>query len=825
MSTINYGIDLGTSNSAIAIAKDGKAELFYDTNNVPTLPSAVMIEAGRMVVGHKAYQRQWKEGAVAVKFKRALGTNQIYRLTGGTKPFSPEEMSAAVLLELKRLATLKGHTVDCAVICTPAKFTASQCEGTNAAAALAGIQEPVLVSEPMAASFGYGFTQEKQGAWIVYDLGAGTFDAVVVRVLEGRMQPQVPEGDNRLGGSDMDRVLWDELVAPKIARELGLPLDHPIFSEGCAEGRRKGGIYACEAAKIALSQQTATEINTIDIRPNFHIDGHDVELVIPITRAELESRIEPLIDRSVAICRKLIETHRDVSEILLVGGPTVMPIVRAKLKDLPVGINGAIDPMTAVATGAALYASTLPAPRLKAPVTVGSDPAASSEANAPAAITLDYEPTSEFEEATVIVRACDPRVGWVEIESHSGDFNSGRIPPSDTGHVLTIPLTQPKNNAFTVKAFTAAGSALACEPTEFSIFHGLTAGAAPLPHSYRVELQNPDNPEHHVDRVLIAQGAPLPARGTLKARTTAELSRGSQGRIQIKIWEGDRKNLRANLLAYSLELSGANVPRKLPANTEVEISLEVNSSRLAHAKLYIPIADEELDIPKRDERIDVNNPKHLELWRRQLSERIEQLEASADANGKVALEVCRRKIFNETTSRALKLAKQGGSDAGDACARVDEALREAEDELASFLEKRQERWIPAQWRSEAHQASLALQSPLAQPQDHALYPAIIQAGERALAEERWGQLNEQIREIGGLRFRIYARSPQYWREIMQSLPRDPEAYRDPREAALLLERIPVQEDFDRLRADVARLWWLLPRGSVGSADMLPTNLR
>jgi molecular chaperone DnaK len=820
MSTINYGIDLGTSNSAIAFAKDGKAELFHDTNNVPTLPSAVMFEAGRMVVGHKAYQRQWKEGAVAVKFKRALGTNQAYHLAGGTRPFSPEEMSAAVLLELKRLALLRGHTVDCAVICTPAKFTASQCEGTNAAAALAGIQEPVLVSEPMAASFGYGFTQERKGAWIVYDLGAGTFDAVVVRVFEGRMQPQVPEGDNRLGGSDMDRILWDELVAPKIARALDLPPDHPIFSEGCAEGRRKGGLFACEAAKIALSQQPGTEINTIDIRPNFQIDGRDVELVIPITRAELESRIEPLLDRSVAICRKLIEMHRDVSEILLVGGPTVMPMVRAKLKALPVGLNGSIDPMTAVATGAALYASTLPAPRLKTP-----RPAADAEMRAPAAITLDYEPTSEFEEATVIVRCADPRVGWVEIESRSGDFNSGRIPPSDGGHVLMIPLTQPKSNGFAVKAFTATGGPLACEPAEFSIFHGLTAGAAPLPHSYRIELQNPDSPEHHVDRVLIAQGTPLPARGTIKARTTAELARGCPGRIEIKIWEGDRKNLRANLLAYSLELTGANVPRKLPANTEVEVSLEVNSSRLARAKLYIPIADEEMDIPKRDERIDVNNPKHLEMCRRRLSERIEQLDETADVDGKVALEVCRRKIFNESTTRALKLAKQGGSDAGDACARVEESLRETEDELAAFQEKRQEQWIPAKWRMEVQQTAVALQSPLVQPRDQALYDAMVQEGDRAIAAERWGKANEQIREMALLRFRIYGRSPQFWRKIAHDLPHEPEVYLDPREAQQLLERIPLDEDLNQLSADVARLHSLLPRGLAGGEAMLPTNLR
>ena len=825
MSTINYGIDLGTSNSAIAFAQDGKAELFHDTNNLPTLPSAVMIEAGRLMVGHKAYQRQWKEGAVAVKFKRALGTNQAYHLTGGEKPFSPEDLSAAVLLELKRLAALKGHTVDCAVVCTPAKFTAAQCEGTNAAATLAGIHHPVLISEPMAASFGYGFTQEKKGAWIVYDLGAGTFDAVVVRVFDGRMQPQVPQGDNRLGGSDMDRVLWDELVVPKIARELGIPLDHPLFSEGCAEGRRKGGLYACEAAKITLSQQPSTEINTLDIRPNFQVDGQDVELIIPITRAELESRIEPLIDRSVAICRQLLAEHRDVSKILLVGGPTVMPLVRAKLQQLPVGLNCSIEPMTAVVVGAALYASTVSRPQGPKPATLGTSAADSAESNRPVSVMLDYEPTSEFEEATVIVRCTDARLGWVELESQSGDFSSGRIPASESGRVFMIPLTQPKSNGFTVKAFSATGAPLSCEPAQFSIFHGLTAGAAPLPHSYRVELQNPDNPEQHVDRVLIARGTPLPARGTLKAHTTAEISRATQGRIHLKIWEGDRQNLRANLLAYSLELTGENVPRKLPANTEIQISLEVNASRLARARLYIPIADEEMDIPKREERLEVNNPSQLEVRRRSLSQQIERLEVGADSDAKLELEVCRLRIFNPTISQALKLAKQGGSDAGDACARVDEAFRETEDALAGFLDKRQAQWMPVRWRSQAQSTAEALASNLAQPQDQVRFDAIYQEGERAIAATRWGQASEQIRSMAVLRVRIYGRSPQFWRKIAHDLPHEPEAYLAPAEARQLMEQIPLDTDLNQLCAHVVRLHSLLPQSLADGASLLPTNLR
>lgn len=827
MNTINFGIDLGTSNSAIAFARNGNVELFHDTNNMPTLCSAVMMEAGRLVVGHRAYQRQWKEGAVAVKFKRALGTNQLYPLSGAENPFTPEQLSAAVLTELKRLAALKGHIVDSAVICTPAKFTASQCEATNAAAALAAIREPVLISEPMAASFGYGYTQEKQGSWIVYDLGAGTFDAVVVRVFEGRMQPQVPEGDNRLGGSDMDRVLWDEIVAPRLAKELGLPLDHPVFSEGCAEGRRKGGIYACEAAKITLSQQESAEINTIDIRPNFQIDGHDVDLVLRITRAEFENRIEPLIDRSVAICRRLIEKHPAVSEILLVGGPTVIPIVRAKLGTLPVAINSTINPMTAVATGAALYAGTLPAPR---PATVHRSAVAGGPpvptANEAVNLRLDYEPASELEDATIIVHGNDPRIGWIEIGSRNGDYNSGRLTPADGGNVLILPLNQPKANDFIVKCFTTGGDPLPCDPDEFSIFRGLTAGAAPMPHSYRVELQNPDQPEDHVDRTLIQQGAPLPARGAIKVRTTAELSRGSNQRIQIKIWEGDRKNLRANLLAYSLELDGTNVPRKLPANTEIEISIEVDASRLARARVYIPIADELIDIPKRDERIDVSNPKQLAMRRRWLGERIEELEATMPPGGKVELEVCRRRIFNPTINNALKLAEQNASDSGDACARVDETLRETEDELAGIHEKQQEQWIPSRWRDEYQCATEALQNPQSIPQDRAHYELIFTEGERAIEAGRWGKAREQIREMNRLWVRIYGRSPQFWLHVAGQLPADAQAYLNPPEAQTLLSQIPLAQNLDLLRARVIRLHNLVPRGLGAAGEtMLPTHLR
>jgi molecular chaperone DnaK len=816
MDTINYGIDLGTSNSAIAGATGGTAELFRDTNGLDTLPSAVAFEAGRQVVGAQAYQRQWKSGAVAVRFKRALGTNQTWTLAGADHPLRAEDLSAAVLMELKRLAALKGHTVEHAVLCTPAKFSAAQCEGTNEAARLAGIVDPVLISEPMAASFGYGFTHEKKGAWIVYDLGAGTFDAVVVRVFEGRMQPQVPEGDNRCGGSDMDRILWDEMVVPKICAALGIAADHPALARV-----RAGGLLECERAKQRLSQVDRAEFALSDLKPVFLLEDQEVDLVVPISRAELDRKVEPLIDHTVTLCRKLVQANRDVSEILLVGGPTVMPIVREKLQTLGLAVNFRdIHPMTAVATGAALYAGTLPAPRRVRP-----RPAESSGAVSPVSIVLDYEPVSEFDDAPVIVRCTDPRAGWVQIESASGDWTSGRIPPAEAGHVLVMPLTQRGTNLFRVKCFSPTGDVVLCDPQEMSIISGVAAGAAPMPGSFRVELVDPDAPDKFTDEVLIPKGAPLPATGRLSKRTTVELSRASQEKVLIKIWEGDRRNLRSNQLAYSLELHGGNVPRKLPPGTEIEICLTVSASRIARAELHIPTADETREIPAVSMRFDAYNAKQLEERRRFVAGQIEEMEEAAEGEMKVALEVCRRRLFNDSFNRALATAREGGTEVGDAAARVDEAIRETEDELAGLREQQQEKLVPFNWKRECHYTSEAVESQLANTNDRDLFRQLVEQGETALQAQRWNRLKLATQEVVRLYFHIYGRVPGFWREWAKTnLPTDPEIYGNPQEAGQLLQSLATLQEVGALRGAVIRLHHLLPYRKSGAAGILP-NLK
>lgn len=821
MQTINYGIDLGTSNSAIAFARDGKSEIFPTDVGRSILPSAVMVEAGRLLVGEQAYARKWRPGAVATRFKRALGTNKTFTLKGIDKRYRPEELSAEILLELKRLAALRGHIVEQAVICTPAKFNAGQCEGTNEAARLAGISRPVLISEPMAASFGYGFTTERRGAWLIYDLGAGTFDAVVVRVIDGKLMPEIPEGENLLGGSDMDRIFWEEIIVPRLARELGISSDHPVFKK-CHEE----GLYQAEQVKVRLSQVEGATLNTTDFRSGFVVDGDEPEIILSLRRGELEAKLETLLDHSVAVCRQVLTRCPDVNEILLVGGPTIMPIVRAKLGELGLPINSSIDPMTAVATGAALYASTQSVPTSTATAKSPLAAAAGQRTSiSPIVLLLDYEPTSEDEEAPVVVRCEDARAGWVEIDSASGNWTSGRVPATADGFVLTVPVLLRKANAFTVKTFSSAGALLPCEPINFSIFRGLTAGAPPLPESFFIEAENPDDDTLVISEVLIKRGTPLPARGKVRVRTKVELSRGSNASIIIKLWEGDRRQLRANRLAYSLTLTGDMLPRKLPANSEVEINVQVDSSRLIRAEAHIGLIDEVIALTKCDEKLDTNNPKQLEERRRQTGHRIEEVAQMATPEMQTSLDVCRNLLFNSSINSALKTAKAGGNEAGDACARVDEAIRAAEEELVGIRERQQPKLLPQEWAHELGRAGEVVRAMGVPERDQPRLERIEKAGQAALERKRWGELRRVISEVTRLRLSVLGRHPEFWHELADDLPRDPEVYAQPEEAARLLQRRPRHTDLGELRSDILRLIELLPIGTVGGEAEAATRIQ
>ena len=361
--TIDFGIDLGTTNSAIAVLKGVSTEIIKNNDkDADITPSAVYVDKkGNIRVGDRAKNRLVDEDDdVYVEFKRRMGTDFIYKFKSSGQQRRPEELSAEVLKSLKAdVQQRTGEVIEASVITVPAAFELHQCDATRKAAELAGFRASPLLQEPVAAALAYGFQVDSQKAyWLVYDFGGGTFDAALVKSEEGSIHVVNHGGDNFLGGSDIDWAVVEQIIVPRLLKEYSLQ----DFSRGNAKWRRAFALlkHRAEIAKIDLSRN---ETATLEMC-RFNDEGGDqVEFECDLTRGDLIRVAEPIILRSVEIAQRTLHEKNlpkdAVERIILVGGPTLAPYFREILKSkLGIKLDHSVDPLTVVARGAAVFAGT-----------------------------------------------------------------------------------------------------------------------------------------------------------------------------------------------------------------------------------------------------------------------------------------------------------------------------------------------------------------------------------------------------------------------------------------------------------------------------------
>ena len=384
---IDYGIDLGTTNSAICRMEKGIPQIKKSDIQKDIMPSCVSVNRkGALRVGEVAYNtmkhdkrratKSWRKEAsnTYVEFKRTMATDKKYECSNLGKSFTSEELSAEVLKTLKSFVT--DENVNCAIITVPAKFSVNQKTATLEAAKMAGFEKVELLQEPIAASMAYGLTaDEKDGIWMVFDFGGGTFDAALVKVEDGIMQVFDTEGDNYLGGKNLDYAIVDEIIIPYLRNNYSVEgyLQDPVKKEVLRDAMKT---YA-EDVKNQLSFKEKEDIisNLGDLGEDE--DGEEIELDLTVTQAQLYGVIRPYFQKAVDICRELISRNKlkpsQISKLILVGGPTHSPLIRQMLKEqVTPNVDTSIDPMTAVATGAALYASTIDAVVSDSEIEVGT---------------------------------------------------------------------------------------------------------------------------------------------------------------------------------------------------------------------------------------------------------------------------------------------------------------------------------------------------------------------------------------------------------------------------------------------------------------------
>lgn len=598
--TIDFGIDLGTTNSSIAVLKGIVPEVIRNNLENEITSSAVHIsEEGDMQVGLFAKQRL-ENGKdledTRTEFKRLMGTGKNYEFKSSGQVMTPEELSAEVLKSLKGDVQQRlGEVVQSAVITVPAAFELKQCMATKKAGELAGFSLCPLILEPVAAALAYGFqTDVTKEYWLVYDFGGGTFDAALVKAEDGTISVKNNGGDNLLGGSDIDWAIIEKLFLPQIKGQFNLP----NFTRGNQQWKTAFALIkaAVEGAKIRLSRSDSAYI---ECNPFLDADGESVEIKLKLTRDALVNIAEPIIMSSARICQRVLKEKNlspsAVEKMILVGGPTLAPYFRDILyAALGIPLDHSINPLTVVSQGAAIFAGTQQI--------VSQVKAKAGE------FTLDLKYKSIGPDEDPLVRGSvvaengsDTGGFVIEFVNEKTKWRSRRIPLKAEGAFkVNLIAEKGSQNVFLIELYDPQGTKQITVPDRLTYIIGAPPSDLQVINPIGLGLANNDFD------ILFKKGDPLPIKATENYHTTVALKKGHTGEfLRIPVYEGESTKADRNRLQGTLKISANNIKRDLPADSEVDVTLYMNEERLIQIKAYISMLDEEFEA-----KIDIKcNPK------------------------------------------------------------------------------------------------------------------------------------------------------------------------------------------------------------------------
>jgi len=612
---MKYGIDLGTTNSAICKMESGKPIIKKTDTLKDTLPSCVAFtRRGVSKVGDTAYNnlrsdrskatQQWAklDQNVFIEFKRTMGLDTRYESANLGRGVTSEELSAEVLKTLKSF--VQDDQIDAAIITIPAKFKMDQIAATKRAAQLAGINYCELLQEPIAAAMAYGLTSEqKNGNWVVFDFGGGTFDAALLKVEDGIMQVIDTEGDNYLGGKNLDYAIVDEIIIPHLREEFAI--DNIMADDKMRQILRDAMKYYAEQAKNQLSFKDKTDITSQLDEFGDDDEGVSLELDMIVTAEQLSPVLSPIFQKAIDITISLLKRNNlqnKLDKLILVGGPTHSPILRQMLREqVTPNVDTSIDPMTAVAAGAALYASTVDI-ESEGPKQAGT-----------IALDIQYEANSvetmEFITVKLLPDQCTgaiPPQLFVELTRSEGGWASGKVPLNEMGDVVECQLLEGRANSFTIKVYNDSGNELPCFPNEITIIQGSKVGSATLPYHVGIEAHDVDrNIDVFVPVKGLEKNQQLPATGVCNGlKTPKDMRPGvEEDRLVISIYQGEHnakgKSAIYNDHVFDVVITGDDLPALVPANSDIDVTLKINASQEMTMKVnFIAIGEEvEKEVP------------------------------------------------------------------------------------------------------------------------------------------------------------------------------------------------------------------------------------
>lgn len=575
---IDYGIYLGTLHSVLARVDDGVAKVF-NIDRSEIVPSCVAyLPNGSVRVGTKALKVKGKRQ----EFKRDMGTDAVYEVADG-KEVTPEDCSSEVLKKLANAVT--DETFKSVVITVPAAFRLPQVDATKRAAKMAGFEQVEILMEPVAAAFAFGSKKKiKNGKFVVFDFGVKRFEVSLLDIEEGLMTVVDTVGDNRLGGLDLNRRIITAVLLPQL--KMNYTLNEEIIRE--LEGYRLKEI--AEELMNGLEQNDSYDVLTSMDELGNDANGEEMEIDQVYKRDEVIGHMRPIFQKAIDITKNLLECNNlsaeDITALYLVGGPTQIPMFRSMIEEQLMKPDWSLDPMTAIAEGAALYASTINNDIDDHGAVIGtSDDEPDAQVMDPARLKVDYESTSNSDREPVSILRLDTKENLsATIKRSDGTWESEKAP---LDAVINVELSGTKVNSFRIDLYNESNDFVPCTPNEFNIIPGIAVdGGSPLAYNIGMEVLNKKKQLVFQSFVGLEKDKRLPATG----RTVGDLFTQEQIRpgntddsMPISIYQAEAKaecsRAKRNHFVTTIHLNGSDVPELIPEGTRYTILLKIDISQ------------------------------------------------------------------------------------------------------------------------------------------------------------------------------------------------------------------------------------------------------
>ena len=586
------GIDLGTTNSAICSYDGQNVRVWKSPDQNDVTPSAIYIDKrGNRYYGQRAYDNAPRNpNNSATLFKRFMGTSTKIEIMGAGITMTPEECSAEILKVLfGYLPEDIRNAEDTAVVITvPAAFNQMKKDATLEAARMAGFQNVALMQEPVAAVMSVMRQSKAEGIFLIYDLGGGTFDVSIAENIGGKVNLLAHGGIEMCGGRDWDRIVFNNIVVPWLRSHFKFPADflaNPQYKTLISLAQ-----WASEKAKIELSSRDESTIALGESEARcMDLDGEEIYLDIPITRSQLDGYIAEMVSETVCATRDTMQkaglTANDIERIVFVGGPTnYKPLRDAVCSELALPADVNINPMTAVAEGASIFAESINWADNK-----HGRKAANAEVKSDCEISFRYTARTPDSVAKVVFITKAAQGFSAEIKSLDTGWMSGRTSLVN-GLTMNLPLQNNGENIFEVSVFDPYGRPMSLEENRIVITRTIaTIGAIPASQSIGVEVMKTLGGSAVLE-FLVKEGDDLPKKGVTTFKAGQVIKAGSSSSLNIKLWEGNIESpVEDNRFIGVLKISGTDFESGVIATgAEIICEYEMGDSGAINLEISIP---------------------------------------------------------------------------------------------------------------------------------------------------------------------------------------------------------------------------------------------